>query len=78
MHTDPSGDRRLVGYLTGAADPAAVAAHLAGLLPPTWSPASGSRYPSCRSGPTGKVDRAALPAPRRSRRPRRALAGWPR
>lgn len=61
VRTDPSGDRRLVGYVVGRADGPALSAHLAGLLPPYMIPGQWISLPELPLGPTGKVDRTALP-----------------
>jgi hypothetical protein len=62
-HTDPSGDRRLIGYTVGRADGPALAAYLAHTLPAHMIPGQWITLPALPLGPTGKVDRRALPAP---------------
>jgi amino acid adenylation domain-containing protein len=60
---DRPGDKRLVGYITGAADPASVREALATRLPPYMVPAAImvlERFPLTVNG---KLDTAALPAP---------------
>ncbi len=73
VHTDPSGDRRLVGYVIGRADGPALSGYLADLLPSHMIPGQWISLPVLPLGPTGKVDRAALPAaelgPARQARP---------
>ncbi|MGW2559341.1 amino acid adenylation domain-containing protein [Streptomyces sp. NPDC001514] len=54
---------RLVGYVTGGADPAAVRAQLARLLPEHMVPASIVGLDAFPLSPNGKLDRRALPAP---------------
>nr|WP_295826072.1 non-ribosomal peptide synthetase [uncultured Azospirillum sp.] len=65
---DTDGVTRLVGYLVPAAghntDAAAVAASLAGRLPAHMVPARLMVLDAIPVTPTGKLDRAALPAPR--------------
>ncbi|HEY2577629.1 MAG TPA: amino acid adenylation domain-containing protein, partial [Streptosporangiaceae bacterium] len=63
VHTDPSGDRRLVGYVVGTAAGAALSAYLADLLPSHMIPGQWLPLPELPLGPTGKVDRRALPGP---------------
>ncbi|MFI6339306.1 amino acid adenylation domain-containing protein [Streptomyces sp. NPDC050535] len=56
-------DDRLVGYVTGGADPAAVRASLARVLPEHMVPAAVLALDSFPLSPNGKLDRRALPAP---------------
>jgi nonribosomal peptide synthetase DhbF len=64
---DQPGDLRLVGYLVPAegteADPAALRAYLATLLPDYLIPAALVPLPALPLSPNGKLDRHALPAP---------------
>ncbi|OLB77884.1 MAG: hypothetical protein AUI14_14900 [Actinobacteria bacterium 13_2_20CM_2_71_6] len=62
-HADPSGDRRLVGYVVGSADGPALSRHLADLLPSYMIPGQWIHLEKLPLGATGKVDRQALPAP---------------
>jgi amino acid adenylation domain-containing protein len=62
VHTDPSGDRRLVGYVVGGADGPALSGYLAGLLPSYMIPGQWISLRELPLGSTGKIDRAALPA----------------
>ncbi|WBB69500.1 amino acid adenylation domain-containing protein [Micromonospora sp. WMMD812] len=62
VRTD-SGEAELVAYLVGAADPAALAADLAGELPAHLVPAAFVRLDALPLTPNGKLDSAALPAP---------------
>ena len=62
-YADPSGDRRLVGYVVGTVDSAALSRHLADLLPAYMIPGQWVAVDKLPLGPTGKVDRHALPAP---------------
>jgi amino acid adenylation domain-containing protein/non-ribosomal peptide synthase protein (TIGR01720 family) len=63
VREDAPGDRRLVAYFTGEADAEAVRAHLRGLLPEYMVPAAFVPLDALPLGPTGKVDRRALPRP---------------
>jgi amino acid adenylation domain-containing protein len=58
---DPSGDRRLVGYVVGDADGATLSRHLGAILPSYMIPGQWIRLAELPLGPTGKVDRGALP-----------------
>ncbi|GAA3846449.1 hypothetical protein GCM10022243_10790 [Saccharothrix violaceirubra] len=67
VREDRPGDRRLVGYVTPAAhDPAALRAALARDLPDHLVPAVIVPLDALPLSPSGKVDRAALPAPVRA------------
>ncbi|MBP2455961.1 amino acid adenylation domain-containing protein [Mycolicibacterium lutetiense] len=57
------GDKRLVGYVTGTADPAAVRALLAQRLPGYMVPAAVVVVDAIPLTVNGKLDRRALPAP---------------
>ncbi len=63
VHADPTGDRRLVGYTVGAATGEQLAEQLRGQLPGYMVPGQWITLDALPLGPTGKVDRAALPAP---------------
>ncbi len=66
---DVAGHRRLVAYAavrSGEARPEALMDHLAQRLPRYMLPATIELLPELPLTPRGKVDRAALPAPRRS------------
>ncbi|MGI5256054.1 amino acid adenylation domain-containing protein [Streptomyces angustmyceticus] len=74
VHTDAAGEQRLVGYVTGGADTAAVRAGLARVLPEHMVPAAVLALDAFPLSPNGKLDRRALPAPvfaggTRARRP---------
>src|ERR1700737_3451939 len=60
---DRPGDKRLVGYVTGTADPAEVRAALAERLPAYMVPAAGGVLAGLPLTPNGKLDTRALPAP---------------
>ncbi|WP_042907997.1 AMP-binding enzyme, partial [Mycobacterium avium] len=60
---DRPGDKRLVGYVTGAADSAAVRAALAERLPAYMVPAAVVTLDAIPLTPNGKLDTRALPAP---------------
>ncbi|MDI3315859.1 MAG: amino acid adenylation domain-containing protein, partial [Mycobacterium sp.] len=60
---DHPGDKRLVGYITGGADPGWVRAALAERLPGYMVPAAVVRVDGLPLTPNGKLDRRALPAP---------------
>lgn len=57
------GEQRLVGYVTGGADPATVRASLAQELPEHMVPAAVVALETFPLSPNGKLDRRALPAP---------------
>ena len=60
---DRPGDKRLVGYITGTADPAGIRAQLAERLPPYMVPAAVVMLEALPLTPNGKLDTRALPAP---------------
>ncbi len=60
---DRPGDKRLVGYMTGTADPATARARLADLLPPYMVPAAIVVLSALPLTVNGKLDTRALPAP---------------
>ncbi|KAA1249838.1 amino acid adenylation domain-containing protein [Mycobacterium simiae] len=60
---DHPGDKRLVGYLTGPADPAVAREALAARLPPYLVPAAIVVLDRLPLTVNGKLDTAALPAP---------------
>ncbi len=60
---DRPGDRRLVGYITGTADPAALRAALADRLPAYMVPAAVLAVDALPLTVNGKLDTRALPAP---------------
>ncbi|WP_156744503.1 non-ribosomal peptide synthetase, partial [Mycobacterium sp. E740] len=60
---DRPGDKRLVGYVTGTADPAETRATLAGRLPAYMVPTAVVLLPALPLTPNGKLDTRALPAP---------------
>ena len=60
---DRPGDKRLVGYVTGSADPAEIRAALAERLPPYMVPAAVVVIDALPLTPNGKLDTRALPAP---------------
>ncbi len=66
---DAQGDLRLVAYVTGMADVAALAAALADRLPPFMRPDRIVRLDRFPETPNRKIDRAALPNPFAQPRP---------
>ncbi|MCV7311086.1 amino acid adenylation domain-containing protein [Mycobacterium paraffinicum] len=60
---DRPGDKRLVGYITGTADPATVRAALAERLPSYMVPAAIVMLPALPLTVNGKLDTRALPVP---------------
>ena len=60
---DRPGDKRLVGYITGTADPADARAALAQRLPAYMVPTAVVVIPELPLTPNGKLDTRALPAP---------------
>src|SRR5882757_7031968 len=60
---DRPGDKRLIGYVTGDADPADVRAALADRLPAYMVPAAIMVLDALPLTPNGKLDTRALPAP---------------
>ncbi|MDT5340616.1 MAG: hypothetical protein QOD90_6121, partial [Mycobacterium sp.] len=60
---DRPGDKRLVGYVTGSADPAGLRVALADRLPTYMIPAAVLALPELPLTPNGKLDTRALPAP---------------
>jgi amino acid adenylation domain-containing protein len=60
---DRLGDKRLVGYVTGTADPAEIRAQLAERLPAYMVPAAVVVIDALLLTPNGKLDNRALPAP---------------
>ena len=67
VHTGPAGGKRLVAYATVTSGarigPDELAARLGSVLPEHLRPAEILLLPAFPLGPTGKVDRRALPAP---------------
>ncbi|MDT5218858.1 MAG: hypothetical protein QOF15_963, partial [Mycobacterium sp.] len=60
---DRLGDKRLVGYVTGTADPAEIRTQLAERLPAYMVPAAIVVVDALPMTPNGKLDKRALPAP---------------
>ncbi|GLZ37989.1 non-ribosomal peptide synthetase [Actinokineospora sp. NBRC 105648] len=63
VREDRPGDRRLVAYLTGTAEPEALRRGLSATLPDYMLPVAFVRLESLPYNFNGKLDRAALPAP---------------
>ncbi len=63
VREDRPGDKRLVGYITGTADPAEARAAVAKHLPAYMVPAAVVPLETLPLTPNGKLDRRALPAP---------------
>ncbi|WP_156753003.1 non-ribosomal peptide synthetase, partial [Mycobacterium sp. 1245801.1] len=63
VREDQAGERRLVGYVTGAADPADIRARLGQRLPPYMVPAAVVVLEALPLTLNGKLDTRALPAP---------------
>ncbi|WP_165606768.1 non-ribosomal peptide synthetase [Mycolicibacterium iranicum] len=63
VREDRPGDKRLVGYVTGAADPALLRAELADRLPDYMIPAAVVVVDAIPLTVNGKLDKRALPAP---------------
>ncbi|OMC52181.1 hypothetical protein A5747_22165 [Mycobacterium sp. IS-836] len=63
VREDRPGDKRLVGYTTGTAEPAAARAALAERLPSYMVPAAVVRLEALPLTVNGKLDKRALPAP---------------
>ncbi|WP_442791741.1 amino acid adenylation domain-containing protein [Mycolicibacterium sp. ND9-15] len=61
---DRRGDKRLVGYITGSANPAEMRALLGERLPAYMIPAAVMLLEALPLTPNGKLDKRALPAPR--------------
>ncbi|MDF2825380.1 MAG: Peptide synthetase, partial [Mycobacterium sp.] len=69
VHHDESGRARLIGYLTGAADPGVVRADLEQRLPAYMVPSALVAMSALPLTVNGKLDRAALPRPKESPAP---------
>ncbi|MCP3804374.1 amino acid adenylation domain-containing protein [Allokutzneria sp. A3M-2-11 16] len=66
VREDRPGDKRLVAYLTGSADPVRVREALSASMPNYMVPATFVTLDAFPLSPNGKLDRKALPAPTRS------------
>ncbi|RAV12707.1 non-ribosomal peptide synthetase, partial [Mycolicibacterium sp. GF69] len=60
---DRPGDKRLVAYITGTADPSGIRTQLGERLPPYMVPAAVVTMEALPLTPNGKLDARALPAP---------------
>ena len=80
---DRPGDKRLVGYVTGTADPATARAALAERLPGYMVPAAVVVVDALPLTVNGKLDPRTLPAPQyqvaivTAPRPTRSRRSWP-
>src|SRR5262249_28915535 len=77
VHVNASGDEQLAAYVVPNAPslmPADLRAHLNGVLPDTMVPSWIVLIESLPTTPSGKLDRASLPAPQPSSRPSEAGA----
>ncbi len=63
VREDPRGNRRLVAYVVGEADPEGLREHLLRTLPDYMVPTALLRLESLPRSAAGKLDRRALPAP---------------
>ncbi|WP_082973810.1 non-ribosomal peptide synthetase, partial [Mycobacterium sp. E1386] len=63
VREDRPGDKRLIGYITGTADPTELRAHLAHRLPDYMIPAAVVPLPTLPITLNGKLDTRALPTP---------------
>jgi amino acid adenylation domain-containing protein len=64
VREDQPGDRRLVAYVVGGAEPAELRRHLADLLPDYLMPSAFVPVPELPRTANGKLDSRALPAPK--------------